>query len=207
MRIPSDSMKLFQNPLMERMTHVHPSTPFIVWLPIVTLLLWNAFHALDAVSIAILGVAGFFSWTLAEYFLHKFLFHLETENPYLKRFVFLLHGIHHAQPEDKTRLVMPPIASIPIGSALYLVFLGVFGVDKVQPFFAFFLLGYLCYDWIHYSTHHFKPQTIVGRVLKKNHMDHHFSKEEINWGVSSPLWDYVFGTRPNKVRHSSTSQV
>jgi sterol desaturase/sphingolipid hydroxylase (fatty acid hydroxylase superfamily) len=55
-------------------------------------------------------------------------------------------------------------------------------------------VGYLCYDYIHFATHHFRPRTRVGKFLKQHHMLHHFAEHGSRWGVSSPMWDYVFGT-------------
>ncbi|MGZ3688162.1 MAG: sterol desaturase family protein, partial [Bdellovibrionota bacterium] len=70
-----------------------------------------------------------------------------------------------------------------------------------QPFYAFFIIGYLTYDYIHYSVHHFRPRTAVGKRLKQLHMNHHFVSHEALWGVSSPLWDVIFRTMHEKKSH------
>lgn len=57
---------------------------------------------------------------------------------------------------------------------------------------AFFIVGYLCYDYTHYAVHHFDLQSSVGRYLKRHHMQRHFRDPNRNFGVSSPLWDWVF---------------
>ena len=36
--------------------------------------------------------------------------------------------------------------------------------------------------------------------LKVYHLQHHYGTEGLRYGVSSPLWDRVFGTYPAKVR-------
>ena len=71
----------------------------------------------------------------------------------------------------------------------------VLGGELAKPFFAFFLLGYLIYDYIHYSTHHFKTKSTWFKALKQHHMNHHFVNPELFFGVSSPLWDQFFGTK------------
>ena len=59
-----------------------------------------------------------------------------------------------------------------------------------------FIVGYLIYDYIHYATHHFPMRNRAAKYLKHYHLKHHFSGEGGRYGVSSPLWDVVFGTRP-----------
>jgi sterol desaturase/sphingolipid hydroxylase (fatty acid hydroxylase superfamily) len=49
---------------------------------------------------------------------------------------------------------------------------------------------------VHYATHHFTMKRGVWLWLKKYHLRHHYQDDEIGYGVSSPLWDYVFRTRP-----------
>ena len=77
-----------------------------------------------------------------------------------ERVFFLFHGVHHAQPQLKTRLVMPPVVSIPLAVLFYGLFYLIVGVllsgpHWVAPLFAGFIVGYLAYDMIHYATHHF----------------------------------------------------
>jgi sterol desaturase/sphingolipid hydroxylase (fatty acid hydroxylase superfamily) len=43
-----------------------------------------------------------------------------------------------------------------------------------------------------------------GKYLKKFHMDHHFAEMGAKWGVSSPLWDIVFGTVEERRTSSRT---
>jgi sterol desaturase/sphingolipid hydroxylase (fatty acid hydroxylase superfamily) len=196
MRKPYKSIQVFKNPYLERLTHVHPITPLVVWLPVVGYLIWRSFviHNLSVSSVLVLGVLGFIVWTLAEYLLHRFVFHFEGEGPIVQRLHFLIHGLHHNDPIDPTRLVMPPVASIILALILFNLFRGLLGIEWVEPFFAFFVVGYLCYDYIHFAVHHFTPRTRVGKLLKQSHMQHHYVSPNARWGVSSPFWDYVFGT-------------
>lgn len=190
------SIRLFKNPLLERLTHVHPIMPLLVWVPVIVWMFWKASDAgsLSAGSIAVLGISGTVSWTLFEYLMHRFAFHFEGKNRVSKRLVFLFHGIHHDDPQDPTRLVMPPAASILLGWIFYHLFQLALGPTIIHPFFGGFIAGYLIYDYTHYAVHHFTPQTSVGRYLKQYHMLHHFVTPEARWGVTSPVWDVVFGT-------------
>jgi sterol desaturase/sphingolipid hydroxylase (fatty acid hydroxylase superfamily) len=106
----------------------------------------------------------------------------------------VIHGVHHEDPQDASRLVMPPFNSVIMGTLLYLGFRVLLGPAWVDPFFGSFIFGYLCYDYIHFSVHYFTPRTPIGRYLKQTHMIHHYAMPNARWGVSSPLWDWVFGT-------------
>lgn len=66
--------------------------------------------------------------------------------------------------------------------------------------FAGFLVGYVVYDTTHYATHHWKMQSPVGRFLREYHLRHHYRDDDLGYGVSSPLWDYVFGTVATRTR-------
>ena len=190
------SIRVFENPWLEKLTHVHPITPLLVWMPVIAFFTWKSYDESHLPIYAIAGtmVAGMAAWTLAEYVMHRFIFHIEGNNPITQRLHFLIHGLHHDDPVDPTRLVMPPAASIIFAVFFYYFFMFLLGEIWNQPFFAGFLVGYLCYDYIHYAVHHFQPRTPVGRILKQFHMQHHYVDPESHWGVSSPIWDYVFGT-------------
>jgi sterol desaturase/sphingolipid hydroxylase (fatty acid hydroxylase superfamily) len=199
------SIQVFENPFLERLTHVHPIVPLLVWVPVVAFIFYRSVtvHELAATPILIVAAIGFFSWTLVEYLLHRYTFHFNAVSPLEKRIEFLIHGLHHADPVDPTRLVMPPAGGAILGVILYSLFRLLLGAVWVDPFFAGFLIGYLCYDYAHYSIHHFTPRTRYGKMLKSHHMQHHFVAPNSRWGVSSPFWDVIFGTlvvRPSAKR-------
>lgn len=197
----SESMRLFKSDFMEFFTHVSPVTITVVWVPVIAYLLYLA--ALDAAGAGVIAagiVFGVALWTAAEYLLHRFLFHLQARGVVAERIIFLFHGIHHAQPQDKTRLVMPLPVSIPISVIFYGLFYGVVGVLLkapvwVNPLMAGFLIGYLIYDLTHYATHHFPMRWGYAKYLKRYHMMHHYKDPNTRFGVSSPVWDWVFKTQ------------
>ncbi len=190
------SVRLFQNNLLETLTHVPVWVPATLWIPVIFFLLYRTLNegAISQLNLIRIAALAILTWTLTEYLLHRFLFHAEFEHPKLKRIIFLLHGVHHDYPNDSKRLLMPPLASIPIAALFWLTFQSMMGEVLAKPFFAFFLIGYLIYDYIHYSTHHFRVRGALYRQLKQNHMDHHFVSPDQYFGVSSPLWDHLFGT-------------
>jgi sterol desaturase/sphingolipid hydroxylase (fatty acid hydroxylase superfamily) len=138
------------------------------------------------------------SWTLAEYILHRFVFHWSNETAWGKRIHFLLHGVHHEYPNDKDRLVMPLLTSAPLAVIFYVLFVLTMGTAVGEPFFAGFVIGYLFYDGTHYFVHHFVPTTRWGKLLRRHHLTHHHADHDGGFGVSTPLWDVMFRSMPSK---------
>ncbi len=193
---PYKSIRIFQSPFLEQFTHVPPWLPLVFWGPLVVALYWRAVavHELGAGVILLMSLLGFLSWTLAEYVLHRYIFHFSPKGAFQTRFQFIIHGMHHADPVDPTRLVMSPVVGLVLAVIFYGGFRSFMGPQRVEPFFAAFVVGYLWYDYTHYYVHHFTPRTAIGKALKQSHMLHHYASHEARWGVSSPLWDWVFGT-------------
>lgn len=197
------SIRLFKSDFLEFFTHISPVTIMILWVPVTAFLLVTAILTAPAGAFpwfipAALGI-GLFVWTLAEYTLHRFLFHFQAKTPKAERIFFLFHGVHHAQPQDKTRLVMPFPITIPMALVIYGLFTMVVGVllkaaQWVNPMAAGFMVGYLIYDLTHYATHHFSMRHGYAKYIKRYHMAHHYKSPNTRYGVSSPLWDWVFGT-------------
>ncbi len=191
-----ESARLFKSDFLEFFTHVHWSVPILLYLPVIAYFLWRTpgDSAVGVGQAASCFLGGIFIWTLTEYLLHRFVFHYVPTSPLGQRIHFLTHGVHHDYPNDSKRLVMPPSVSIPLAAAFYGLFLLLAGPSFVSPFYAGFLFGYICYDEIHYATHHAPMKGRLGQFLKHHHVLHHYREPEKRFGVSSPLWDYVFGT-------------
>jgi dihydroceramide fatty acyl 2-hydroxylase len=198
---------MFENELLERFSRIHPATPFVVWIPVVLFVLWRSGsrHDLSTGGIALVFVAGLLLWTFAEYILHRWVFHWTNESSWGKRIHFLLHGVHHDFPNDKDRLVMPLLTSVPLAVIFYSLFTVVLGTRLAEPVFAGFTAGYLCYDGTHYAVHHFKQTSAIGRFIKRHHMLHHHADHDGGFGVSSPLWDFVFRTMPEVKKLRATA--
>jgi sterol desaturase/sphingolipid hydroxylase (fatty acid hydroxylase superfamily) len=138
-------------------------------------------------------VLGVFLWTLLEYLIHRFSFHMTPRNRIGVVFGYLIHGVHHAYPEDSRRWVMPLVVTIPIGGVIFTVLWLLFGTPAI-PAFAGVMHGYLFYDTLHYRIHGRPMRSRIGIYLRKHHLQHHYSAPERNFGVSTPLWDFVFKT-------------
>jgi len=92
--------------------------------------------------------------------------------------------------------VFPPLAGIGIALVLYGLFELALPTPAALAAMGGLLVGYIAYDMTHYYTHHGKPRSRWGRFLKRYHLAHHHQQWERMFGVSQPLWDYVFGTGP-----------
>ena len=136
-----------------------------------------------------LFAAGYFMWTLAEYWIHRVVFHFEPEDGWGAKVHFLIHGVHHEHPNDPLRLVMPPLASLPLAIGFALLYRWVFGGDLWMPVTAGFIAGYVIYDEVHYLLHHYVPTNPIGRRLRELHMRHHFQDDTRGFGISAPYWD------------------
>ncbi|XP_057464765.1 dihydroceramide fatty acyl 2-hydroxylase FAH1-like [Actinidia eriantha] len=117
-------------------------------------------------QIAASMIGGFFVWTLLEYSLHRFLFHIRTTSYWGYTIHYLLHGCHHKHPMDGLRLVFPPagavILVVPLWSMVKLV-----APSSIAPaLMGGGLLGYIMYDCTHYYVHHGKPAKGVSSSSK-----------------------------------------
>ena len=202
-------IRLFKSDFLEFFTHIHPAVVLIIWLPVGLYFLARpildpAVFGLSVGQILLAFLIGVVVWSFAEYTIHRFVFHYEPKkpSPNLERLIFLFHGIHHVQPQIKTRLVMPPIVTIPLAFVFYGLFTLVVGrllnaPQWVAPMFSGFIVGYVCYDMIHYATHHLPMRWGPLKAIKRYHMLHHYKTPNERFGVSTPTWDMVFGTLPD----------
>jgi sterol desaturase/sphingolipid hydroxylase (fatty acid hydroxylase superfamily) len=201
-----ESARLFKSDFLEFFTHVHWSVPLILFVPVTSYLLYRAAETpgLTTTYGIFLWFAGLFVWTLAEYVMHRFIFHYEPTSNFGKYMHFMMHGVHHDYPNDSKRLVLPPSMSIPLAAAFFALYYVLLGPTYVYPFFAGFLVGYMLYDEIHYATHHAPLKNSFWQKVKHHHVLHHYHDPQKGYGVSSPLWDVVFGTLdPTEEKHTA----
>jgi sterol desaturase/sphingolipid hydroxylase (fatty acid hydroxylase superfamily) len=196
-------IRLFKSNFLEFFSHITPQAVIIIWLPVAVFFFVRPVVSTGrlAASVLVGFILGLFLWTFLEYTLHRFLFHFPARGALQERISFLFHGVHHAQPQCKTRLVMPPAVSIPMAAMVYGLLYLILAVwlkipQWVDPLTSGMLIGYLIYDLTHYATHHFPMRSRFAKFLKRYHMQHHYKTPNQRFGVSSPLWDWVFGTMP-----------
>ncbi len=212
-----ESVRMFKSDFYEKFTHIHPAVPHLIYIPVIAAMLyWSYRFEIPWSQAGLLILAGLAIWTLTEYLVHRFAFHVRTEvmeqvtqvlsdldpgepaYPALKgwrqKHYFLAHGVHHDYPNDSKRLVMAPVISIPLGVFFYFAFRFAFGADVAPAMFVGMLVGYLIYDTTHFAVHHWRLRGRITLYLKKHHYRHHYQDPDKDYGVSSPLWDIVFRT-------------
>jgi sterol desaturase/sphingolipid hydroxylase (fatty acid hydroxylase superfamily) len=187
-------VRLYKNPILESLTRVHPAVPGLVWGPLaIGLIVLGYVRGVSLAGVVGLTIFAVFCWTLTEYVLHRWVFHWEPKNEKLREFFYPVHQLHH-DVQEWDRLLMPPMLAVPLALLLFGLFYALLGTPTLFPFYGGFLIGYLIYDYIHFYTHFVTPRSAIGKGLRKRHLQHHFSAEDAWYGVSSPLWDYVFRT-------------
>src|SRR3954469_25811261 len=188
------SPPMFKSGLLDRFTRVHHLVPVVIFGPAIAILFALGVDRLGLLSSLAYAVGGYLFWTLAEYWIHRVIFHFEPEQGVGARLHWMIHGVHHDHPNDPLRLVMPPAASIPLALVFLVGFWAVLGTPLWYSFGAGFIAGYLIYDMTHYHLHHHKPKTWFGKRLRELHMRHHFQDDTTGFGISAPYWDTAFRT-------------
>ena len=163
---------------------------FLLFPPLVllaTLLAFRNSNPPEPVAWALVYAAGLVGWTLIEYLLHRVLFH---HAPVLS----LIHERHHHSPQDL--IGTPAWVSVLIGViAVACPLWVVFGFDLATAATAGLVTGYLWYVLVHYATHHWplRHNSYLYRA-RLRHVRHHYFSDHGNFGVTTAVWDRVFGT-------------
>ncbi len=192
--------RLFKNQYLEYLTKTHPLVIWGMYIPILVFMLYfsTSTLAFTTLQIVLSFLGGMFFWSLFEYAIHRYAFHFFAASKSAKKIVYIIHGNHHEYPRDKERLFMPPMPSLLLASTVFglMYLIGyLFGVSAyVFSFFPGFILGYLIYGTMHYAIHAWNPPFKWMKPLWRNHHLHHYKDVELGFGVSSTLWDHVFGT-------------
>jgi sterol desaturase/sphingolipid hydroxylase (fatty acid hydroxylase superfamily) len=192
--LKDESAPLLKNQLLDKFTRVKWYVPLLIYIPIILFFLYKGNIQLSSSIIVFNYVLGIFMWTLTEYVFHRFVFHFVPKSKIGKQLHFILHGVHHAYPNDSLRLVMPPGLSIPLSSMFCILFYFIFG-KYFTVIFAGFMSAYLVYDMLHFAVHHVSaPDTKWFNSKKIRHMKHHYLHSETEFAVTSPYWDRIFNT-------------
>jgi len=143
---------------------------------------------LDAFAAALLGA---FLWSFLEYVIHRWLGHdaRTRPNPFAAE-----HVRHHGEgnyfaPSWKKALAAVAVIVLFSGPAVWLA-----GVSAGLAYVVAFAGAYLGYEVMHRREHTHPGLGAFGRFARRHHFYHHFTNPAFNHGVTSPLWDWVFGT-------------
>lgn len=132
---------------------------------------------------------GVFTWSFLEYCVHRWAGHDRR----LRGNIFEReHTRHHSQGDyfaPTSKKLAAAFAALALTAPLWWVF-GAAGVAYSVGFAGF----YLYYEALHRREHTHQGIGPYGRWARRHHFYHHFCNPKANHGVTSPLWDFVFGT-------------
>jgi sterol desaturase/sphingolipid hydroxylase (fatty acid hydroxylase superfamily) len=134
-------------------------------------------------------VAGLITWTLVEYLLHRFLGHVHKGSNFFKK----EHVKHHSTPNYFASFYMKGALALLVSLILFTL-LSLFLSHLVSFFFTLGFTGmYSIYELTHYRYHAKQPVPFFIN-FRKHHYYHHYHNPQMNHGVTSRMWDRVFGT-------------
>ncbi|KAI7868770.1 hypothetical protein BDF14DRAFT_1982104 [Spinellus fusiger] len=199
-RYVSHYVPYFSDPRLDVLSKTTWYTIPMIWIPFVLYQLWCSLCCgsdTDTEKTVFSYIAGVVAWTFLEYALHRFLFHIDyylPDHPVALLLHFTLHGIHHYMPMDRLRLVMPPALTVLIGTPIIQLTHWLLAPRAAYAFVAGAFSGYIAYDMVHYYLHHAQVIKIYFKEMKRYHIAHHYKVFDLGFGITSKLWDHVFGT-------------
>ena len=161
------------------------------------LLLWYSSASVQGswISILLLITGGMLLWSILEYVLHRFVFHLCSPIPFVQKILERLHLGHHADPRNPDRILVRPIYSLSISAMLLGGLYSLTGtLFSASGLMSGIWLGFLYYETVHFRLHLIKGHKGLLGLQRRGHFYHHFLDSQCCFGVTSPLWDLVLGT-------------
>ena len=136
-----------------------------------------------------LFVLGLFAWTFVEYVIHGFMSHV------YRTFVTPLHEAHHRDPHaDFTAGAWIPLALVTI------ILFFAFGFGPIGVFWVGIVAGFAAYETEHYRIHFARPACEYEARLRLHHLAHHRGAPRACFGITTRLWDRIFGSEPEHTR-------
>ena len=148
--------------------------------------------------IVAVALAGAGSWTLVEYLLHRFCGHDRRTWP---NAFATEHTRHHSEGDyfaPTLKKAMVAVVGVPTVTGIAALALGL----RLGAIYGLAFMGmYVLYEVVHRRAHTHRGFGAYGRYLRRHHFYHHFNNPRANHGVTSPIWDIVFGTwqRPSHI--------
>src|SRR5262249_9222158 len=130
-----------------------------------------------------------------------------VQNHRLREFLNASHLGHHAAPRDPDRVLVHSIFALVVSAVLYaLMYVLSRNAFSAAGIMAGVWAGFLYYEAVHYRVHFSLSGSGLVARQRRAHFYHHFTNNRKCFGVTSPIWDYVFGTfKPSRPVGGSTS--
>ena len=119
-----ESPRMFESNFVDFFSRIHYSVPLFIYIPAITFFIYRSIVMMDVsiLNTVLFLLLGVFVWSIAEYVIHRWVFHFHPKSAFMKKLHFMFHGVHHDFPQDSMRLVMPPAVSLPLGFIFYGIF-------------------------------------------------------------------------------------
>src|SRR5215213_4090142 len=142
-----------------------------------------------------LFVGGLLTWGLYEYVTHRWVLHREPKAEGFNLPGNLTHLRHHADPNSLQRLNVQLSESVPVCVVYFLLAWALAGSwQAATHLYTGLIAGYFFYEYLDYQAHHGTSRGRLTRYFRKYHLQHHHHDATVRFGVTSPLFDYLFGT-------------
>ncbi len=142
------------------------------------------------VTSLVVFVAGAMTWSLLEYVLHRWAGHVPKGRIEMSR----EHLAHHADATYFTPWPKKALVAVPTIGVLFAICSWWVGPVLGLAYAVGFAAAWLVYEVLHRRIHTHAPLNAWGEWARRHHLQHHYGNPNLNHGVTSPLWDHVFGT-------------
>jgi sterol desaturase/sphingolipid hydroxylase (fatty acid hydroxylase superfamily) len=161
---------------------------FAVDIPLGIVLIFAGlrYHDLNRLAVFLTIVPGLFLFSFFEYFIHRWLFHGSV------RMMAEGHHAHHLNPMgyDSLPFFLPAMVLIILAG----IFALLMPLDRAFLLTGTMALGYATYGLSHYAIHHTRFHLSWAKHWSAHHLIHH-RHPDTNFGVTTPTWDILLGTR------------
>ena len=141
--------------------------------------------AAPEIALGIMEVcSGLLAWTLVEYAVHRMMH--DKRFPRLRK----LHMAHHQHPTEASGGTL-------YSSAIILVLLAAAILcPPAAPTILGIFIGYLAFIVLHHAEHHAEQALAASpmRWIADHHHRHHHARPRGCFGVTTSMWDRLFGT-------------
>jgi hypothetical protein len=138
---------------------------------------------------------GLLIWGLYEYAVHRWVLHREPRENGFDLPGNRTHLKHHADPLSLERLNVQLSESVPVCVVYCLITWAVTGSWQSMTYlYTGLMAGYFFYEYLDFQAHHGMSRSRFVRYFRKYHLMHHHYDAKVRYGVTSPLFDYIFGT-------------
>lgn len=169
---------------------------------LIAAIMWTLWGAIAAQAqwtycIGLLG-SGLLLWSFLEYATHRWILHADNAPSRLIMALSERHRHHHQYPRDiEYRSIPSGVIVLAAGSLAAAIWALTDNALTAGLIVSGTSLGYLFFEYVHTAIHMKQPQSELARRLRCYHLVHHYAAPRQAYGITSPLWDILFRTRPS----------